>query len=268
MIGDRRPISIEVKATSGSATSSEAVSIGLIVTELVINALKHGFPEDDEGEILVSYDAEHSGWRLSVADNGSGAKEAPDDEPPHVGLGTSIVEALAHQLEGYGSQNWQTSGHHGLNYCPRSHLKAELHMAPCALRVDAVDKVSGVTVGVPRCCEAEVVLCLHLHPNWGWGSTRTGLLILIGPIRTAPPREPRPLSREADGLQLASSWTRDGWSVTEVFGTGITWELSWRCHQVEPIRASRIDLMARSACEDSKEWLRGGKDVTWDFLIS
>ena len=99
MIGDRRPISIEVKATSGSGTSSEAVSLGLIVTELVINALKHGFPEGDEGEILISYDAEHSGWRLSVADNGSGAKEATDDEPPHIGLGTSIVEALAHQLE-------------------------------------------------------------------------------------------------------------------------------------------------------------------------
>jgi len=96
MVGDRRPISIEVKATSGSATSSEAVSLGLIVTELVINALKHGFPEGDEGEILVSYDAEHSGWRLSVADNGSGAKEAT--EPPHIGLGTSLVEALAHQL--------------------------------------------------------------------------------------------------------------------------------------------------------------------------
>ena len=61
--------------------------------------MKHGFPEGDEGEILVSYDAEHSGWRLSVADNGSGAKEATDDEPPHIGLGTSIVEALAHQLE-------------------------------------------------------------------------------------------------------------------------------------------------------------------------
>jgi len=99
MISDRRPISIEVKATRGSAASAEAVSLGLIVTELVINALKHGFPEDDDGEILVSYDAEHSGWRLSVADNGSGAKEATDDEPPHVGLGTSIVEALAHQLE-------------------------------------------------------------------------------------------------------------------------------------------------------------------------
>jgi len=98
MVGERRPLSIQVKATSGSATSSEAVSLGLIVTELVINALKHAFPEGNEGEILVSYESRDSGWRLSVADNGSGPKEA-DGEPSHIGLGTSIVEALAHQLK-------------------------------------------------------------------------------------------------------------------------------------------------------------------------
>src|SRR6476469_7218224 len=41
MVGARRPVSIKVQATSGSVNSSEAVSLGLIVTELVINALKH-----------------------------------------------------------------------------------------------------------------------------------------------------------------------------------------------------------------------------------
>jgi two-component sensor histidine kinase len=97
MVGERRPLSIKVQATSGRAVSSEAVSLGLIVTELVINALKHAFPKGEEGEILVRYDARNFDWRLSVSDNGSGPKEATN-EPPHAGLGTSIVKALAHQL--------------------------------------------------------------------------------------------------------------------------------------------------------------------------
>ena len=82
MVGERRALSIKVQATSGGATSSEAVSLGLIVTELVINALKHGFSAGAEGEILVSYDALHSAWRLSVADNRSGVKERKGS--PHI----------------------------------------------------------------------------------------------------------------------------------------------------------------------------------------
>jgi two-component sensor histidine kinase len=72
-------------------------SAWLIVTELVINALKHGFQGEEEGEILVSYHAQDCGWHLSVSDNGSGAQEE-SGEAPYTGLGASIVEALAHQL--------------------------------------------------------------------------------------------------------------------------------------------------------------------------
>jgi len=93
-----RSLSIEVQATPGGVVSSEAVSLGLIVTELVINSLKHGFPAGAEGEIVIDYAVQASGWRLSVSDNGSGPQETAG-EPPHAGLGTSIVEALAHQLE-------------------------------------------------------------------------------------------------------------------------------------------------------------------------
>ena len=98
MVGERRPVSIKVQATSGAATSSEVVSVGLIVTELVINALKHAFSSGETGEILVSYDAQGSGWRLSVSDNGTGPGD-DSAERPHIGLGTSIVEALARQLD-------------------------------------------------------------------------------------------------------------------------------------------------------------------------
>jgi chemotaxis protein methyltransferase CheR len=96
MVGDRRPVSIKVQASSGRAISSEAVSLGLIVTELVINALKHAFTSGETGEILVGYDARGSGWRLSVSDNGTGV--GGDGAEVHTGLGTSIIGALAQQL--------------------------------------------------------------------------------------------------------------------------------------------------------------------------
>jgi two-component sensor histidine kinase len=41
MVADNRPIKFKVQAENGEASSTEAVSIGLIVTELVLNALKH-----------------------------------------------------------------------------------------------------------------------------------------------------------------------------------------------------------------------------------
>ncbi|HUF44192.1 MAG TPA: histidine kinase dimerization/phosphoacceptor domain -containing protein [Aestuariivirgaceae bacterium] len=99
MIGERRPITVEVHAQAGSATSAQAVSMGLIVTELFLNALKHAFPDDSrEGRVLVAYDVAGSSWRLTVSDDGIGRPE--DDAPKTVpGLGTNLIEALAKQLD-------------------------------------------------------------------------------------------------------------------------------------------------------------------------
>ena len=77
--------------------SSQAVSLGLVTTELVINALKHAFAPGYEGEIVVRYDVDGAGWRLSVSDNGVGRRD-DGHERGGGGLGTSIVEALSHQL--------------------------------------------------------------------------------------------------------------------------------------------------------------------------
>ena len=66
------------------------------MTELVINALKHAFPGDRGGEIVVGYSCRPSGLGPSVcADNGVGM---PSNAAPKAGLGSSIVEALAKQL--------------------------------------------------------------------------------------------------------------------------------------------------------------------------
>ncbi|HEX5425115.1 MAG TPA: histidine kinase dimerization/phosphoacceptor domain -containing protein [Candidatus Acidoferrales bacterium] len=98
MIGDRRPISLQVHVQDGTASSSQAVSLGLIVTELVINAIKHAFPGDRAGSVNVTYDVARPNWRLSVSDDGIGKPTSHSDKP-NPGLGTTIIEALARQLD-------------------------------------------------------------------------------------------------------------------------------------------------------------------------
>lgn len=103
MIGESRPISLKVEtdaaADIATVVSHQAVSIGLIVTELVMNALKHAFPgERKNAAIVVSYKVSDSDWELMVSDNGDGRpNQSPNQQKG--GLGTSLVKALAKQLD-------------------------------------------------------------------------------------------------------------------------------------------------------------------------
>jgi two-component sensor histidine kinase/streptogramin lyase len=76
-----------------------AIPCGLIVNELVSNALKHAFPDGRRGEIVIEMGlAEPGGFRLRVADDGVGL---PDPAPPRDGsLGLELVRALTDQLDG------------------------------------------------------------------------------------------------------------------------------------------------------------------------
>ena len=99
MIGDSRPISLKVEADAGTVVSHQAVSIGLIVTELVMNALKHAFPgEKKNAAIVVSYKVSDTDWKLTVSDNGGGKPDLSAFEKKG-GLGTSLVKSLAKQLD-------------------------------------------------------------------------------------------------------------------------------------------------------------------------
>lgn len=95
MIHDPGQISLDVTADDSSVNADISVSLGLIITELVINALKHAFPGGRKGAIKVDYRAHGPNWTLSVNDNGVGMPAESEAKP---GLGTSIVEALANQL--------------------------------------------------------------------------------------------------------------------------------------------------------------------------
>lgn len=96
MIRDHNQLSLNVDCDDSVVSADVSVSLGLIVTELVINSLKHAFPDGRHGQITVSYQAHGPNWTLSVADDGVGMPKDTASATP--GLGTSIVEALANQL--------------------------------------------------------------------------------------------------------------------------------------------------------------------------
>lgn len=96
MIRDPALVSLTVSADDSKVNADISVSLGLIVTELVINALKHAFPGEHGGTILVDYRARGAAWTLTVRDDGVGTPHKLASAKP--GLGTSIVEALAKQL--------------------------------------------------------------------------------------------------------------------------------------------------------------------------
>ena len=98
MISDARPITLKVVGVAGSLGVHQAESIGLIATELVMNALKHVFPDKNmKGRINVAYDVDGTNWKLSVADNGIGKPDGVFAQT-ETGLGTGIVKALAQDL--------------------------------------------------------------------------------------------------------------------------------------------------------------------------
>lgn len=97
MIADSDEISLTVSDGDALVPARVSVSLGLIVTELAINALKHGFPEGRRGRITVGYEGRGPNWVLTVSDDGVGMPS--DSARVRTGLGTSIVEALAKQLQ-------------------------------------------------------------------------------------------------------------------------------------------------------------------------
>jgi chemotaxis protein methyltransferase CheR len=98
MIGNARPVTMKVVGDGGTLSSRQAESVGLITTELVMNALKHAFPRiDTEGQIIITYEIDGTDWKLSVADNGIGKQDGVFAQPK-TGLGTGIVKALAQGL--------------------------------------------------------------------------------------------------------------------------------------------------------------------------
>ena len=75
----------------------QAVLLGLIVNELVTNAIKHAFPDGRHGHIRVGFENIGGRARLAVEDDGVGLVGRAQGA---TGMGQELVRGLAHQLGG------------------------------------------------------------------------------------------------------------------------------------------------------------------------
>ena len=92
-------IRIEPRVEPLEINARDAVSLGVLTSELVMNAIKHAFSPGDSGEVQVVL-ANHGGSSpyLEVSDDGVGWHEKHTHEPG--GLGGKIIEMVARQFGG------------------------------------------------------------------------------------------------------------------------------------------------------------------------
>lgn len=95
-----RPISLDLTVEPLQLPQQKAVSVGLIVNELVTNAVKHAFPNQTSGTISVSLKRREKVHLLEVRDNGVGLPAASRPRDESSSIGQLLVRAMAAQLGG------------------------------------------------------------------------------------------------------------------------------------------------------------------------
>jgi len=94
---DGTSIALKTEIARESLPIDRAIPLGLIVNELVTNAVKYAFPGEPKGTIAVTLKRFTGELRLTVADDGQGA----DPQRADSGLGSRLVDSFARQLGGH-----------------------------------------------------------------------------------------------------------------------------------------------------------------------
>jgi PAS domain S-box-containing protein len=106
-VSDRVTLSMSAEAITFQ--TAMAAPIGLILTELLTNALKYAFPSDRKGTITINLRSEASRIVLEVRDDGIGL--APGFSPSvEAGMGLKLVSGLSEQIGGRFSIEGDASG--------------------------------------------------------------------------------------------------------------------------------------------------------------
>ena len=93
-------VSLKIDMSEVELDVDTAIPIGLITNELITNSLKHAFPDNQKGEILISMEMEKDGLlKLLISDNGQGAS-TESDTTAEKGFGSMLTQLLTIQLGG------------------------------------------------------------------------------------------------------------------------------------------------------------------------
>ncbi|HVI97705.1 MAG TPA: sensor histidine kinase [Sphingomonas sp.] len=96
----RGAIRLTCDAEEALLPRDRAVSIGLVVNELVTNAAKHAFAGRDHGNIEIVFRRNGEGCRVTVTDDGVGMAGKRKSRDPDGGLGSRLIDAFARQARG------------------------------------------------------------------------------------------------------------------------------------------------------------------------
>ncbi|MET4605340.1 two-component sensor histidine kinase [Bradyrhizobium sp. JR4.1] len=81
-------------------SADHAVPLGLLINELVANAIKYAYP-DSKGLIEVSAREIEGSLRVEVSDQGKGLPEGFDIDEPRASLGFKVITGMVRQLQGH-----------------------------------------------------------------------------------------------------------------------------------------------------------------------
>lgn len=125
VMASRRGIALRVEADDTRVSIDTAVPCGLLVNELVTNALKHAFPAGAGGTVVTRFSADADGTlTLEVSDNGIGIAEDFDFRRSS-SLGLRLVVSLTDQLEGQMSLEGAGGTRYRLRFREASQARSE-----------------------------------------------------------------------------------------------------------------------------------------------
>ncbi len=98
-VTDPNKIKLDMDIDDVMLDINTAIPLGLIVNELVSNSMKHAFPNNKEGNIVIKFKLDDGNYSMIVSDNGVGFPQDYNIQNSD-SLGLKIVNSLTEQIDG------------------------------------------------------------------------------------------------------------------------------------------------------------------------